>query len=324
MSLMTVVGARAALAIDTKTYMGAFCVPLQNVIGADQRANLSSAGGKATAKSGTTLRVSCPIIKDNVGDVGLDVRINVFLASGASSITCTLASYWWDVSSAENFSNMLTGGEAVQTVTGSNVNTTVVFSNYLANTGIFGWGPDGYVVHQLYCDVSSNSSILSYQVKETGTHVSGRMAYPSAMCREDPSTNTARYNADFIGQQNMLPGGFIESLDNGPGTFAFSCPIITDNQASTTGLAQAQLEIGNPISTNVTMTCTLDEADNFTNPFFSQSIVTGFGATDWPSITNHFSAATSGAPTWARYNLYCRQNATLGDGKILNYRIVEN
>src|SRR5260370_39403467 len=125
----TVIPSVAFAAIDTKTYMGAFCVPMQNIIGGDQRANLLSTGGKATAKAGTTARVVCPIIKDNTGDVGLDVRINVFLATGQSNITCTLASYWWQIDTGENWSNMLNGGEAVQAVNGSNINTTIVFSH---------------------------------------------------------------------------------------------------------------------------------------------------------------------------------------------------
>jgi hypothetical protein len=306
--------ARPALAADTKTYFGSFCVPDQD----EDRARVAVVTGTVVAQGGGTAKILCPIIKNVTNNATLEEVSIQFWKSTSGTATCNLSAFRANVSSSTS-DNII--ARVAKTVSGTGTKS-MVFTNFASGESA-PWASN-FMYYTLHCSLPSGDRLQHYRVREAGTRTQEAKIYPPTMCRPDIATNTARYWFQPGNFTVASPGGWLQAAaqtnNPGSGTFAMVCPVVGDISANTTGTALAYISLMPPITAGKSITCTLYSSNN-NLPVDSHSA--SYLANGSEFLSQTFDLDLSNGATWARYHIKCTA-PDLGDAKILGYRIQEN
>jgi hypothetical protein len=312
--LLVLLAGRAALAADTKTYLGSFCVPQQTL----EEGRTAVIGGTIVAQSAFGAKVVCPIIKNVTNNSTLEEVTVRFSKSSAAEATCELSAFRSNVPS-QTTANVL--AYAKQTVTGSGTKT-MTFSSFASGLPA-PWAAE-FTYYSMNCSLANGDRLQHYRVREAGTRTQEAKIYPPAMCRPDAATNTGRY---YFVQGHIAsgsPGGWLQASasDQNPGnsTFSMVCPAVGDISGNTAGTALAYITLMPPRNVGQSIACTLYSSNNNLPVDSHSATYPGFG-TEFVSQT--FDLDIDNGATWARYHIHCT-SSDLGDAKIMGYRIEED
>jgi len=180
-------------------------------------------------------------------------------------------------------------------------------------------GSDQWLYATLMCRMQSGTAILNYTIQENGTDHNYRIN-SALSCSMDQSSNMMNY-VDFAGYASdgsIPPGGFVRgqaggSITNPPAPstkFAMDCPVPQNRRIE---LALSRTAAAFPIG------CNLDNTNLSTFQWPGTALP---GGTMWPSQT--LPASTSpfiAIPSTGQHNVTCGVNGSLGDPKLLSFRI---